>query len=64
MGTFKKNKDLNDFLHPYLFVLKKGEKEEDLMDYSLNMLQLSQVEVYRTPKWWKLFPFHNITENR
>ena len=38
------------FLHPYLFILKEGNNiQSDFLDYSLLLLQMSRPEILHTP---------------
>ena len=44
-------KNFDHLLHPYMFVLKEGKKiNEDLLDYSLLLLQISETDILRSPK--------------
>lgn len=44
------NKGLHTLLHPYLFVLKEGgEIHNNLLDFSLLMLQVSPPEIIPSP---------------
>jgi len=44
------NKDLQNILHPYIFVLKEGEGiHNDLLDYTLMMLNVSPPETIYSP---------------
>jgi len=45
------DKQLDAFLHPYLFVLKEGKGfKENMLDYSLLMLHVRCHEIIKTPK--------------
>ncbi len=47
----KINQHLAVLCHPYLFALKEGRKiGDDLLDYSLLLLQRSCVEIIRSPE--------------
>jgi hypothetical protein len=49
--VFRNNKDLKLILHPYIFVLKEGHTiQNDLLDYSLIMLQVNCHEIIKSPK--------------
>lgn len=38
--------------HPFLFVLKEGKEiKNDLLDYSLLLLHISQLEVLKSPNY-------------
>lgn len=46
----RNTKDLKQLLHPYIFVLKEGQEiKDDLLDYSLMMLQVTCPEVIKSP---------------
>ncbi|MGE4574625.1 MULTISPECIES: hypothetical protein [Parachlamydia] len=47
--AFKFSKDLKIILHPYIFVLKEGKIQENMLDYSLMMLQVSCPETIKSP---------------
>lgn len=50
--------DLHDILHPYIFVLKEGFTiEQDLLDYSLLMLKVSNQEVIQSPGSGRVMQF-------
>jgi hypothetical protein len=43
-------KNLKEIFHPYVFVLKEGERIKDnYLDYSLMILQLTAPETIRSP---------------
>lgn len=43
-------KPYENFIHPYVFVLKEGnEIHKDFLDYSLLMLQVGQAELLPSP---------------
>ena len=44
------HQDLHNILHPYIFVLKEGSTiDQNLLDYSLLMLKVSNQEVIQSP---------------
>jgi len=48
--AFKFNKDLKFIVHPYMFVLKEGQKiQKDFLDYTLMMLQVGSPETIKSP---------------
>jgi len=53
------NEDLKIILHPYVFALKEGKKiNDDYLDFSLQMLQVSCPEKIKSPKKVKIkLPF-------
>lgn len=49
--TTKINQHLALLCHPYMFALKEGHQiGDDLLDYSLLLLQRSCIEIIRSPK--------------
>ncbi|MBS4169014.1 hypothetical protein [Parachlamydia sp. AcF125] len=54
--AFKFSKDLKLILHPYMFVLKEGKIQENMLDYSLMMLQVSCPETIKSPSYEKKNP--------
>lgn len=43
-------KSLKQILHPYMFVLKEGaEFQQDYLDYSLMILHINCLEVFKSP---------------
>lgn len=45
------NKPFEHFLHPYIFILKEGlEIQNDFLDYSLLLIQLSKADVLPSPQ--------------
>lgn len=43
-------KNFDHLLHPYIFVLKEGNKiQQDYLDYSLLLLQVGQADVIYSP---------------
>ncbi len=53
-----RNKDLQDLLHPFAFILKEGEDiDNNFLDYSLLMLKVSHPEVIRSPGSDKVMRF-------
>ena len=54
-------KPYDQFLHPYIFVLKEGKEiESDYLDYSLLLLQVGKPDVLRSPLHLKGDPGLNI----
>lgn len=46
-----RSKPFEHILHPFIFILKEGtEIQEDFLDYSLLLLQVSQAETLRSPQ--------------
>lgn len=49
-------KTFDDFLHPYVFVLKEGsEIHKNFLDYSLLLLQVGQADTLPSPNSLKAF---------
>lgn len=47
-------KPLDNFLHPYVFVLKEGQEiQEDFLDYSLLLLQVGRADILHSPNTLK-----------
>lgn len=47
----KPSHPLKNILHPYIFVLKEGQKfQKDLLDYSLTMLFIHSTETIKSPE--------------
>lgn len=47
-------KTFDQFIHPYLFVLKEGiEIKSDFLDYSLLMLQVGEPDILYSPNHYK-----------
>ncbi len=45
------SKQFEQFLHPYIFILKEGKEiQEDFLDYSLLLLQVSLADVLPSPR--------------
>ncbi|MBS4164604.1 Uncharacterized protein PRO82_001935 [Candidatus Protochlamydia amoebophila] len=45
------SKSYDQFLHPYVFILKEGKKiQDDFLDYSLLLLQVNSADVIPSPK--------------
>ena len=52
------HQDLHDILHPYIFVLKEGSTiDQNLLDYSLLMLKVSNQEVIQSPGSGRIMQF-------
>lgn len=50
-------KDLNQILHPYMFVLKEGnEIAKDLLEYSLLMVSVGNPQTIPSPKNFNNIP--------
>lgn len=48
------SKQFDQFLHPYIFILKEGKEiHQDFLDYSLLLLQVSLADVLPSPKGQK-----------
>ncbi len=43
-------KRFDNFLHPYVFILKEGKEiQQDFLDYSLLLLQVGQADILPSP---------------
>jgi hypothetical protein len=50
MDQKKANRALRLILHPYMFALREGKSiKEDLLDYSLLILQVSSPQIIKSP---------------
>jgi hypothetical protein len=47
--SFGYRTNLKNLLHPFLFVLKEGEMQDNLLDYKLMMLQTTCPEIIKSP---------------
>lgn len=47
--TFGYTNDLKHLLHPYVLVLKEGKVDENALDFSLMLLQITCPEVIKSP---------------
>lgn len=51
------SKTFENFLHPYIFVLKEGKEiHQDFLDYSLLLLQVGQADILPSPHSQKITP--------
>ena len=60
----KISQDLKLLLHPYIFVLKEGRKiNNDFLDYSLLMLQVTCPETIHSPQGDGLHQYPPLSES-